>query len=134
MQRAVGYREIGCATLAFCDAKGDLISAIRFGRGPDPKKLSLKETLRKDLAHILAQHPELRLAKVTDAGSDNWEYLATPSSRSKPSTKMAISRPSEGSSSPSLGRRNTPTWKTAIASGSGKPRPLRSIFAPTIRA
>ncbi len=77
MQRAVGYREIGCATLAFCDAKGDLISAIRFGRGPDPKKLSLKETLRKDLAHIWAQHPELRLAKVTDADSDNWEYLAT---------------------------------------------------------
>jgi hypothetical protein len=73
----VGYREIGCATLAFCDAKGDLISAIRFGRGPEPKKLSLKETLRKDLAHILAQHPELRLAKITDAGSDNWEYLAT---------------------------------------------------------
>ena len=27
-------REMGCATLAFCDAKGDLISAIRFGRAP----------------------------------------------------------------------------------------------------
>jgi len=73
----VGYREVGCATLAFCDAKGDLISAIRFGRGPEPKKLTLKETLRKDLAHVLAGHPELRLAKITDAGSDNWEYLAT---------------------------------------------------------
>jgi hypothetical protein len=73
----VGYREVGCATLAFCDDKGDLISAIRFGRGPEPKKLSLKETLRKDLAHVLAQHPDLRLAKITDAGSDNWEYLAT---------------------------------------------------------
>jgi len=73
----IGYREIGCATLAFCDEKGDLISAIRFGRGPEPKKISLKESLRKDLAHVLAQHPELRLAKITDAGSDNWEYLAT---------------------------------------------------------
>src|SRR5690606_15851729 len=73
----VGYREIGCATLAFCDAKGDLISAIRFGRGPESKKLTLKETLRKDLEHILAQHPHLRLAKITDAGGDNWEYLAT---------------------------------------------------------
>jgi hypothetical protein len=73
----VGYREVGCATLAFCDDKGDLISAIRFGRGPEPKKLTLKDTLRKDLAHILAQHPELRLAKITDAGGDNWEYLAT---------------------------------------------------------
>ncbi len=72
-----GYREMGCATLAFCDAKGDMISAIRFGRGPEPKKLTLKETLRKDLAHVLSQHPELKLAKITDAGGDNWEYTAT---------------------------------------------------------
>lgn len=72
-----GYREVGCATLAFCDAKGDLISAIRFGRGPETKKLTLKDTLRKDLAHVLARHPDLRLAKITDAGGDNWEYLAT---------------------------------------------------------
>jgi hypothetical protein len=72
-----GYREMGCATLAFCDDKGDLISAIRFGRGPEPKKLALKETLRRDLAHVLAQRPDLRLAKITDAGSDNWEYTAT---------------------------------------------------------
>ena len=72
-----GYREMGCATLAFCDAKGDMISAIRFVRGPEHKKLTLKETLRKDLAHVLAQHPQLRLAKITDAGGDNWEYTAT---------------------------------------------------------
>lgn len=72
-----GYREVGCATLAFCDDKGDLISAIRFGRGPEPKKLTLKESLRRDLAHVLAKHPGLRLAKITDAGSDNWAYLAT---------------------------------------------------------
>jgi hypothetical protein len=72
-----GYREMGCATLAFCDAKGDLISAIRFGRAPESKKLTLKDTLRKDLAHVLAQHPHLRIAKVTDAGGDNWEFAAT---------------------------------------------------------
>jgi hypothetical protein len=62
-----GYREIGCATLAFCDDKGDLLSAIRFGRGPEPKKLTLKDTLRRDLAHLLEQRPDLRLCKVTDA-------------------------------------------------------------------
>ncbi len=72
-----GYREMGCATLAFCDAEGDLISAIRFGRGPESKKLALKETLRKDLVHVLSQAPHLRLAKITDAGGDNWEYTAT---------------------------------------------------------
>lgn len=72
-----GYREMGCATLAFCDAKGDLISAIRFGRAPESKKLSLKDTLRQDLAHVLSKHPHLRVAKITDAGSDNWEFTAT---------------------------------------------------------
>jgi hypothetical protein len=69
-----GYREIGCATLAFCDEEGDLLSAIRFGRAPEPKKLALKDTLRRDLAHVLAQRPDLRLCKVTDAGNDNWEF------------------------------------------------------------
>lgn len=73
----VGYREVGCASLAFCDEKGDLISAIRFGRGPQPKKLALKDTLAKDLAHVLALRPDLPVAKITDAGGDNWEYLAT---------------------------------------------------------
>jgi len=54
-----------------------LISAIRFGRGPESKKLALKDTLRKDLAHVLAQDPHLPVAKITDAGGDNWEYTAT---------------------------------------------------------
>lgn len=72
-----GYREIGCASLAFCDAQGDLISAIRFGRGPESKKLTLKETLRLDLEHVLAQRPQLQLVKIADAGGDNWEYLSS---------------------------------------------------------
>ena len=68
---------MSCATLSFCDKKGDLISAIRFGRGPESKKVALKDTLRKDLAHVLAQYPHLPVAKITDAGGDNWEYTAT---------------------------------------------------------
>lgn len=72
-----GYREIGCATLAFCDEQGDLIAAIRFGRGPEPKKLALKDTLRRDLAHVLSLRPDLRVAKIADAGGDNWAFLET---------------------------------------------------------
>jgi hypothetical protein len=70
-----GYREVGCATMSFCDDKGDLISAIRMGRSPEHKKATLKETLAKDLAHVLALRPELKLCKIADAGNDNWEYL-----------------------------------------------------------
>jgi hypothetical protein len=73
----IGYREVGCASLAFCDEKGDLISAIRFGRGPEAKKATLKESLAKDLVHVLSLRPDLPIAKITDAGGDNWEYLAT---------------------------------------------------------
>lgn len=72
-----GYREIGCATLSFCDEKGDLISAVRFGRAPEYKKTTLKETLAKDLRHVLAGHTDLKLCKVADSGNDNWEFLET---------------------------------------------------------
>lgn len=72
-----GYREIGCATLSFCDEKGDLISAVRFGRAPEYKKATLKDTLAKDLHHILTSRPDLKLCKVADSGNDNWEFLET---------------------------------------------------------
>lgn len=72
-----GYRELGCATLAFCDDKGDLVSAIRFGRAPESKKRTLKETLARDLAHVLSANPDLKVVKIADAGGDNWEYFAT---------------------------------------------------------
>jgi hypothetical protein len=72
-----GYREVGCATISFCDDQGDLISAIRFGRGPEHKKATLKESLAKDVAHVLALKPGLRLCKIADAGGDNWEFLGT---------------------------------------------------------
>jgi hypothetical protein len=72
-----GYREVGCATLSFCDEKGDLISAVRFGRAPEHKKSTLKDTLAKDLRSVLAKNPELKLCKVADSGNDNWEFLET---------------------------------------------------------
>lgn len=72
-----GYREMGCATLSFCDDKGELISAIRFGRAPESKKLTLKETLAADLRHVLASYPQLRVAKISDAGGDNFDFFDT---------------------------------------------------------
>jgi hypothetical protein len=72
-----GYRELGCATLAFCDEAGDLLSAIRFGRAPEPKKQSLKSTLTQDLTYLLSQHPELPVVKIADAGGDNFSFLSS---------------------------------------------------------
>ncbi len=58
------YRKIGCATLSFCDEHGDRISAIRFRRGRQFKKFSLKDKMSKDINHILALRPALRLATI----------------------------------------------------------------------
>jgi hypothetical protein len=71
-----GYREVGCATLSFCDAAGDMIAAIRFARAPETKKATLKAQLVAELGAVLQTRPDLRLVKVADAGADNWEFLA----------------------------------------------------------
>ena len=72
-----GYREIGCATVAFCDAKGDLLSAIRIARAPEPKKATLKEMLAAEVAAIVALKPDLKVMKVADGALDNWAFLAS---------------------------------------------------------
>ena len=37
----LGYREIGCATLSFCDEEGELIGAIRMARAPEYKRVQI---------------------------------------------------------------------------------------------
>lgn len=71
-----GYREVGCATLSFCDAEGDLISAIRFARAPESKKRTLKASLTAELLAVLKQQPDLTIVKLADGIDDNWSFLA----------------------------------------------------------
>lgn len=70
-----GYKEIGCATLSFCDDKGDVVSAIRMGRAPERNKRTLKDTLAADLRAVLEQR-SLPLVKIADGAADNWSFLA----------------------------------------------------------
>ncbi len=72
-----GYRETGCATVAFCDAKGDLLGAIRMARAPEAKKATLKEMLTAEVHAVLAARPDLKLIKVADGAADNWQYLSS---------------------------------------------------------
>jgi hypothetical protein len=72
-----GYREVGCATVALCDDKGDLLGAVRMARAPEMKKATLKEMLAAEVAAIIAAHPGLKLVKVADAAADNWDFLAS---------------------------------------------------------
>jgi hypothetical protein len=71
----IGYREVGCATVSFCDDKGDLLGAIRLSRAPEYKKETLKEQLAAEIAAILKKRPELKLIKIADAWFDNWAFL-----------------------------------------------------------
>jgi hypothetical protein len=72
-----GYREVGCATVAFCDDKGDMLGAVRMARAPETKKATLKEMLAAEVAAIVAARPELKLVKVADGAADNWEFLTS---------------------------------------------------------
>ena len=61
-----GYREVGCATLSFCDAEGEMLGAIRMARTPEPKKRTLKASLAAELFAVLRQRPDLKIVKVAD--------------------------------------------------------------------
>jgi hypothetical protein len=72
-----GYREASCATVSFCDEKGDLLGAIRMARAPETKKATLKQMLSAEVSAILARSPGLKLVKVADGAADNWAYLSS---------------------------------------------------------
>lgn len=72
-----GYREASCATVSFCDEKGDMLGAIRMARAPEPKKKTLKEMLAAEIAAILRREPALKLVKVADGAADNWQFLSS---------------------------------------------------------
>jgi len=70
-----GYREIGCATISFCDEDGEMISAIRIARMPEYKKSALKASLLAEVRSIWERRPDLRVIKIADAAADNWDFL-----------------------------------------------------------
>lgn len=72
-----GYREVGCATVSFCDEKGDLLGAVRMARAPEVKKATLKRMLAAEVAAILGARPGMTLVKVADGAADNWEFLSS---------------------------------------------------------
>ena len=72
-----GYREASCATVSFCDDKGDLLGAIRMARAPESKKVTLKQMLTEEVSAILLAQPNLQLVKIADGAADNWDFLSS---------------------------------------------------------
>jgi len=71
-----GYREVGCATISFCDGQGDMLGAIRMARTPERNKRTLKASLAAEVLAVLRQQPTLPIVKVADGADDNWTFLA----------------------------------------------------------
>ena len=72
----LGYREVGCGTISFCDREGEVLGAIRMARAPEYKKETLKQMVSAEVEAILHSRPDLRLLKLADGVVDNWTFLS----------------------------------------------------------
>ena len=69
------WREASCGTISFHDADGIRLDTLYFARMPEAGKVTLKQQLDDEVAHIRKVRPDLRLAAVADAAADNWTFL-----------------------------------------------------------
>lgn len=72
----LGYREIGCGSVALYDQAGQRLNTVRYGRMPERKKATLRQQLTAECQHILHQAPSLKVVKLADGTPDNWDYLS----------------------------------------------------------
>ena len=72
----LGYREIGCGSVALYDQEGQRLTTVRYGRMPEHKKATLRQQLTAECEHILRQAPDLKVVKLADGAADNWDYLS----------------------------------------------------------
>jgi hypothetical protein len=94
-----GYREVGCGTLSFCDAEGEMLSTVRMARMPEPHKATLKGALLASVTAALDERPELRLVKLADG---SWPTVRTTTGPSSRSTCPRASRSSTSSTPRSI--------------------------------
>lgn len=72
-----GYKEIGCGTLSFCDANGEMLSSVRFARAPEENKATLKQMIEAELRLVRDLRPDLDVVKLADGAEDNWTFLSS---------------------------------------------------------
>lgn len=70
-----GYREASCGTVSYLDKDGNRLTTTRCARMPETKKVTLKNQLEAEFNWALEKRPDLRIVKVADGASDNWEFL-----------------------------------------------------------
>jgi len=70
------YQEASCGTVSFYDADGERIETVRYARGSEYKKATLKSQLESELESIWALRPDLTLVMLSDGAADHWEFFS----------------------------------------------------------
>lgn len=71
----IGSSEASVGSVSFYDAKGERLMTRRFARMPEEGKKTLKNILRREVAHIRRLRPDLVLVAISDGAPNNWTFL-----------------------------------------------------------
>ena len=69
------YREASCGTVSWFDGDGERLATTALGRMPEKNKVTLKEQLTEELAHVRRMAPDLDIVAVADGARTNWDWL-----------------------------------------------------------
>jgi hypothetical protein len=61
--------------ISFYDAEGERLETRRYGRMPEADKVVTKSWIRKELDHIRAVRPDLKVVAIADGAANNWTFL-----------------------------------------------------------
>lgn len=71
----IGRSEASVGSVSFYDAEGERLMTRRFARMPEEEKETLKDILRREVAHIRKVRPDLVLVAISDGAANNWSFL-----------------------------------------------------------
>jgi hypothetical protein len=63
-------------TVVLCDAEGERLQTVRYGRMPARNKQTLQHQLETEVARVVAGRPDLKRVLLSDGAKDNWRLLA----------------------------------------------------------
>lgn len=71
-----GYKHVGCGEISYYDADAERLATYRYGRMPEPSKVTLRSSMELELAAILQARPDVQVAALADGADENWNYFA----------------------------------------------------------
>jgi hypothetical protein len=69
------FRMAYCGTLTLCDASGEALHTLRYGRMPENDAQDLCEGMAADAQHLLRNTPELKVQLLCDGAPEMWNLL-----------------------------------------------------------